>query len=372
MEERTTVDCRRILRLALGTALAVAVSQAVNWPISFVTPIIVGLLLSLPLPAPSLKIAVICMGSLAGTLICSFVLLPYLYYARLAGILLISLALFGSFLVTATGGPALIGTLLTLALTLLTTIGSVSIDAYINLSKGLIWSVWMGIVFVWIAHALLPEHLPPPSAASHEKSKPAQAERNEAMRSAFRSVAIVFPVMLLFLFLSTSSAYTVIMIKIATMGQQATSSKSRALGRELLASTFWGGGGAIAAWLAIRAFPSLALYSLLVALAALIYGRGIFRAGGMHPKAAMWQYAFLTMITILGPTVGSMASGQSASDKFWVRLVYFAIIAVYGWLAVTVFDGFWKGRTADLTSQNSEPIEGTLQNQDFGSKTRRV
>lgn len=358
MENRTAVDSRRILRLALGTALAIAFSQAVNWPISFVTPIIAGLLLSLPLPAPSLKMTLIVMGALAGTLLFSFLLLPYLYHARAAGVVLVSLALFGSFYVTAAGGPALIGTLLTLALTLLTTIGSVSIDAFIDLTKGLIWSALMGIVFAWVAHALLPDQPKPPlPAGDGEKPTPAKPESSEAVRSAFRSVVIVFPVMLLFLFLSTSSAYAVIMIKIATMGQQATSIKTRELSREFLASTFWGGLGAIVAWLAMRAFPSLVLYSLLIGLAALIYGRGIFRAGAMHPKAAMWQYAFITMITVLGPTVGSMASGQSASDKFFVRLVYFAIVAVYGWLAVTVFDGFWKGRTGDSASPASEPIK---------------
>jgi hypothetical protein len=359
VENRTTVDSRRILRLALGTALAIAFSQAVNWPISFVTPIIAGLLLSLPLPAPSLKMTLIVMGVLAGTFLFSFLLLPYLYHARAAGVVLVSLALFGSFYVTAAGGSALTGTLLTLSLTLLTTIGSVSIDAFMDLTKGLLWSALIGIVFTWIAHALLPDQPKPslPVAGGGEKPEPARPESNEAVRSAFRSVVIVFPVMLLFLFLSTSSAYTVIMIKIATMGQQATSMKGRELSREFLASTFWGGLGAVVAWLAMKVFPSLVLYSLLIALAALIYGRGIFRAGSMHPKATMWQYAFITMITVLGPTVGSMASGQSASDKFFVRLVYFGIVAVYGWLAVTVFDGFWKGRTADHASPVSEPIK---------------
>ena len=37
------------------------------------------------------------------------------------------------------------------------------------------------------------------------------------------------------------------------------------------------------------------------------------------------------MITLLGPTIGSMASGKSTSESFWARPVYFAIIAGYGW-----------------------------------------
>ena len=342
------IASRRILRLALGTALAIGVSQAVDWPISFIAPIITALLLSLPLPPPSPRLTIIFLVFLGGTLLCSLLLLPYLYYAPAVGIMLVGLALFGSFLITAMGGPALIGTIMTLALTLLTTIGSVSIDMLVTLTKGLTGSAFAGIVFVWVSHALLPDGPAQFSPADGKTKKivPPGPVSKAATRNAFRALVIVFPVMLLFLFLSTSSAYTVIMIKIATMGQQATSSKSRALGAELMASTFWGGLGALIAWLAIKAYPSLILYILTIALAALLYGRGIFRESGLHPKAAMWQYAFITMIAVLAPTVGSMATGQSASDKFLLRLVYFIIIAGYGWLAVTVFDGFSKSKPA--------------------------
>ena len=53
------------------------------------------------------------------------------------------------------------------------------------------------------------------------------------------------------------------------------------------------------------------------------------------------------MITLLGPTISSMASGKSTSESFWARPVYIAIIAGYGWLAVTVFVAFLKGQAAD-------------------------
>lgn len=348
MMDGYSIASRRILRLALGTALAIGVSQGVDWPISFITPIITGLLLSLPLPPPSPKLAFKFLVFLAGTMFCSFLLLPYLYYAPTAGIILVALALFGSFLITEMGGTALIGTVMTIALTLLTTVGSVSIDMLVNLTKGLTWSAFAGFVFVWVSHALLPDGpvQSSPADGKAEKPMPSEPDSKTAIRSAFRALVIVFPVMLVFLFLSTSSAYTIIMIKIATMGQQATTCKSRALGSELMASTFWGGLGAFIAWLAIKAYPSLFLYIFIIALAALLYGRGIFREGGMHPKAAMWQYAFITLIIVLAPTVGSMATGQSASDKFLLRLVYFIIITGYSWLAVTVFDGFWKSRPA--------------------------
>ena len=43
---------RRILRLAFGTATALCLSQVGAWPLSFVTPVLVLMLLSLPLSRP--------------------------------------------------------------------------------------------------------------------------------------------------------------------------------------------------------------------------------------------------------------------------------------------------------------------------------
>ncbi|WP_028580558.1 DUF2955 domain-containing protein [Desulfogranum japonicum] len=347
---------RRILRLALGTALAMAVSQLFDWPLSFITPIIAGTLLSLPLPRPSFKLTALFLASLAGIMLCSFALLPYLYYARIAAILLIGLGLFNTFLFTASGGSALLGTLFILGFTLLTTIGSVNIDALLSLTWGLLWAILVGFVCVWFAHILLPEIPLPVQSGTGPKQTPAEKPlRHEAIQGAFRALTVVFPITILLLISSNSSAYTVIMIKVATMGQQASASKSKEVGRELIASTIWGGGSAIIAWFAMKIFPSLVLYILLIALSSLIFGKVIFKNAGMHPKAAMWQYAFITMMTVLAPTVGSMANGTSASDKFWLRLAQFFFVALYGWVAVSVLDAFARKRHASPINEQTPP-----------------
>ena len=148
---------------------------------------------------------------------------------------------------------------------------------------------------------------------------------------------------LAFLFMSGSPAYTVVMIKVATMGQQATADHSRAMGRSLLESTLWGGLGAIIAWNVLSIWPSLVLYTLLIALAALVYGRWIFQGPAVHPKFQMVSYAFLTMIVILAPAVLDGAGSSGAGAAFWSRILLFVLIAVYGSVAVRVFDAFWPG-----------------------------
>jgi hypothetical protein len=301
--------------------------------------------LSLPIPPPSLKFSFLFVAKLVGAVLICQLLLPFIDHAPMAGVILVALALFGSFYYTAMGGDHMIGAFITIGLTLLTGIGSVSIDMLIELTKSLAKGASMAIFMVYVAHALLSDPPSGPSAASdHHHPPQGKPDPREGARSALRAMVIVFPVVLLFLTINTSASYVVVMIKVASMGQQATTDNTRAMANKLILSTVWGGIGAIIAWVVLSAFPSLIIYILLIALAGLLYGPGIFKGEGMHPKAAMWQYAFVTMIVVLAPTVGSMAKGQAAADRFWFRQCMFLGLALYGYLAVVVFDAFWSGK----------------------------
>ena len=337
---------RRILRLALGTALCLAFSQAVAWPLSFIAPVLTMFVLALPLPAPGLKKSVVFVVAMVSPMILGgLVLLPFLEYARAAGVLLVALGLFHTFYFTARGGNPIIGTFMTIGLTLIVTVGSINSTVMLALVQGLAVCAAVGLAFVGLAHALLPDLPPDPALAALKKPAPPQADPSAAGRLALRSLAIVFPMALAFLFMSGSAAYTVVMIKVATMGQQATVEDSRAMGRSLLESTLWGGLGAIIGWNLLSIWPSLLLYTLLIALAGLIYGRWIFRGPAVHPKFQMASYAFLTMIVILAPAVLDGAGSSGAGAAFWNRMLLFVLIAVYGTLAVRVFDAFWPAKT---------------------------
>ena len=85
------------------------------------------------------------------------------------------------------------------------------------------------------------------------------------------------------------------------------------------------------------------MFSLVIAIACLMYGRGIFHGQSMHKLGAMWSYALLTMIIILTPAV---TSGGDVTSAFWTRLMLFIVIALYGTIAVAVFDAFWPNKQA--------------------------
>ena len=150
------IASRRILRMALGTSLALWFSQMAGGSMSFITAVFALVFLSLPLPRPSFKFAfgfvlILALSFLGGALI-----VPFLEHARWAGILMFALALFYSFYYSAKGGSAALGTLATVGLTLAAAIGSVSAEALLVIATEATLNAAEAMVFVWLAHALLP------------------------------------------------------------------------------------------------------------------------------------------------------------------------------------------------------------------------
>jgi len=259
---------RRILRLALGTALSMGFSQLVNWPLSFIAAVFTMFLLALPLPAPTLKSGLKFVLALVIPAYAGMLLLPFLEHARWAGILLVTLALFGSFYYSARGGSAVMGMFMTLGVTVVVTVGSVSPELMLAVVNGIAVGATAGIAFVAIAHALLPDlQLPQPAATGKKPSPPLKPSAEVARKNAFRSLAVVLPLVIIFLFINTSISYVVVMIKVASMGQQASAQVTRAMGRQQLESTIWGGIGAIIAFYVMSIWSSLLLFCLLIGLA---------------------------------------------------------------------------------------------------------
>ncbi|MFQ5518407.1 MAG: DUF2955 domain-containing protein [Mariprofundus sp.] len=331
---------RRILRLALGTALSLAFSQIFNWPMSFIAPVFTMFLLATPLPAPGLKKGFILVLALMVIVYGSMlVFVPFFEHVRWAGVLLLIPALYGCFYYSARGGSMVMAMLMTVGLALVVTVGSVSIDGLLTVAGGISTGAVFGIVFVWIAHALLPDM--PCGTVTQPAPETSKPSLGFARKSAVRSLLVVFPLTLLLLFSSSSYAYFAVMMKVASMGQQASVSDSRKMGRSLLESTVWGGLAAIIIWQLLSMWPSLLIYCLLVALAGLLFGRFIFQGAGRHAKSEMATFAFLTMIVIIAPAVMDGQAGSDAGASFYTRLLMFIGIAIYGTVSVAVFDAFW-------------------------------
>lgn len=336
---RADLASTRILRLALGTALALWFSQVIAWNLSYIAPIFTLLLLATPKPAPTLKAGVAIVVLVTAAVYGGLLLLPLLLHQTAVGILILTLALFNTFYFTARSDKAAIGTLMVVGLTLTVTVGSVSVDAVLAVAEYVFVGTLVGVLFVWIAHAIIPDPVLPWQAMP--APAPQKPSMMAARRSAMRSLLIVLPVAIVLLFSSDSTGYMAVMIKVTSMTQQASSGKTRDVAVSLLLSTIIGGIAALAGWMLLGIWPMLTLYVLFIALAGLTLGRRIFAGEGMHGQAATWSYAYLTLIVILAPAVMDSLTGSAAGLAFLTRLLMFAGATLYGVVAVYIFDAFW-------------------------------
>lgn len=339
------VASRRIIRLAFGTALALWVSQAAGWTLSFVAPVLVSVLLALPLPAPGFKTSLKFVLALSLPVwLATWLLLPLISYYPLAGVVFLVAACFWSFYYSSSGGSPVLGAFLTIGLAVVTAVGSDSIAAVIAVNKALVLNAAIGIAMAALAYGIFPD--PPPEDQLARRPTADPPTRAEAVRSAWRSTAIVLPIIVFFLFYSGSASYLAVMIKVASMGQQAENDRTVDVGKSLLLSTFIGGIGAIVMWNLLSIWPSLILYTLLVALGGLVMGRRVFQGEGMTATGGTWSYAYLTMLVIIAPAVLDGAGGDAAGVGFIDRLVMMGFATLYGVAAVYVFDAFWRGKAA--------------------------
>lgn len=345
---------RRILRLALGTAASTAVSQAIGWPLAYVASIITALLLALPVPPPRPRQALmLALAVLLPLLFGLWVLLPLLWFARWAGILLLMLALFHAFYLAARTASPVAATCATLALAVTITIGSVSPALLAVVPPALLLGIATGIAGAWFAHLLLPEVVGAPAAAGAPPGSP--AVHAPAWQRALRSLLVIAPLALLFLFSGASPGYTPVMIKSASVAQQAGLEQGRRLSLALLASTFWGGAGAVVAWQLLSLWPSLLLFTLLTGLFCLCAGPFIFRGAGLDPRAPVASYALVTFIIVLAPSLADSPLSSPASAAFWTRLLLFLLVALYGTLALSVLEAFWPSGGSRDVPGNDDP-----------------
>jgi hypothetical protein len=337
------VAARRIFRLAIVTALALWVSQTVNWSGSFIAPVLLTMLLAIPLPGLSLKQGMKFILALVIPIwATTWLLLPVLTHQPMVGMLLLIAGCFWCFYYSASGGSPIMGAFLTMGLAIVAAVGSDSINQVIAVNQALTLNAVIAVGFLWLAHGLLPDK----PKEGPQKARP-QAEppsREEAIRSAWRSTAIVLPIIVFFLFYAGSASYLVVMIKVASMGQQVENDNTRAVGKSLLLSTVIGGIGAVIMWNIMSAWSSLTMYVLLVTLAGLFMGRRIFQGQGMTAGAGTWSYGFLTMLVIFAPIVTDGAGGDAAGAKFFDRIAMLSWATLYGVAAVYVFDAFWRGK----------------------------
>lgn len=318
----------RCFRLAFGVGLATFIAYAAALPLGYLLIIVTLALLSVPVPPPPPKAALVLV--VATTLMAGVGMLlgPVLVYAPVAGVLIALSGVALAVVVGARPGMMIIGTLMILSSTIIAVIAAQSSAAAVVIVKTLVGAMIAAVSIAHLAHALFPE---PVATAALPPPVP-----DRLGWLALRTAVIMLPPLLLAL--ANPAAYIMLLMKGASLAQQASVGSTRRMAREMVGATAIGGVAALLLWNLLQLWPGLLLLTLGIALFALVMARPMYGATPSRLPADLWQFAMTTMIILIGPAVADTASADNIQRTMLVRLATFLALALYAAAAVHLLE----------------------------------
>lgn len=316
----------RCFRLSFGIGLATFAAYALAIPLGYLLIVVVLALLANPVPPPPAKGAFILVIATLVTSLFGIMLGPVLTYVPIAGVLL---SLSGVALAVVVGqrpGMAIIGTLMILSSTIIAVVAAQSSAAAVTLVKVLVAVMIGAVIIAHLAHALFPE---PPGSAVPPPPPPLHGNTGWI---ALRTAVIMLPPLLLAL--ANPASYIMLLMKGASLAQQAESTTTRRMAGEIVSATAMGGVSALMFWNLLQLWPGLLLLTLGMTLVALIMARPLYGAVKSRFSADWWQFALTTMIILVGPAVADTASADSIQRIMFVRFLTFLALGLYAAAAV--------------------------------------
>ena len=325
------IAARRVFRLSLTMALALAGAYGLALPLPFLAPLFALLLGAAPAPPPGPKGLLGLILLVVITLGVGVLLIPMLLNYALTGILLVAVGLYFSTYLTIHRGKALIGTFLTIGFTLISAAGTLDYSLAVTVIKALVLGIAVAIVCQWVVYPWFPED----QAGARART----AAAPDALQSnwiALRAALIVLPAYLLAL--TNPAAYLAIIMKSVSLAQQGSAVSARDAGRELLGSTLLGGCFASLFWLALKLQPNLWMFFLWMLLFGVYFAAKMFGVFASRFPASFWLNVGVTMLILLGPAVEDSANGKDVYQAFVVRMGLFVAVTLYAWLAVYLLE----------------------------------
>jgi hypothetical protein len=330
-QDQTSV---RVIRFAVGVTISVALAYGIEWPLSFLLPVLTSLLLSFPLPMPSLQAGLrnmlYTLAAFALGLMFSLFFLRY----PLAYILMLGFVLFHLYYYLNRGGSFWLTLMSMIAILLLPMLANTHGGLATGLSLGFVWSSWLTVIMVWFSHLLVPD----PQATKFPESPGFQSGYSPAAaHTALKSTVIIFPLATLFIVFNLMD-FLLVMIFAALFILKPELSKGREAGRNSLISTLLGGACAWVFYWLIVAVPEYHFYIILMFLTTLSFAMNIFSA---KPTAKYYASALVALLILVN---GSMAEGADFVGLFVTRIVLIVLAVLYIVAALKVLDSYWPAK----------------------------
>jgi hypothetical protein len=296
-----------------------ALAYAIDWSLSFLTPLLCAVILAKPLPVLPLNAGLLNMAVTLLAFLFSFLftllLLPYpLIYS-----LSLAVVLFNAYYFLNRGGSFWLVLMLLLSVLMMPLLSSISNGLAFGVVVGFVWSGWVTIFMVWLVHFLVPD----PETVQFPKRAGFQPGYSAtAARTALKSTVVVWPLALLFV-ANDWVSQMLVLIFVAIFTLMPDLEKGKLAGAATLASTMIGG---IAAWLAyylLVAVPEYFFFVVLMLFLSLAFGNIIFSERRL---AKLYPSAMTTLIVLLN---GSMDADSSFTETFFVRLALIFLATIY-------------------------------------------
>lgn len=325
------VSAMRVLRFAFGVTFACALAYGINWPLSFLMPVFTAMILAMPLPKPSVKAS---FNNMMSTLKAFAIGLAFsLFFLQYPIVYLIALALvlFHLYYYLNRGGSFWFTLMSMIAILVLPMIANTNEGLAIGFSVGFVYSSWLTIVMIWLAHFVFPDpnftHFPLKPKYSNTYSK-------IAAKTALKSTLVIFPIAAIFISYGLSD-YLLVMVFSALFILKPDLAEGKEAGKNSLLSTLLGGAFACVFYWLIVAVPQFNFYLLLLFATALFFARNIFLGTSM---AKYYSSGFIALLVIVN---SAMAADSNFSEILSQRVLLICSAIFYIVCALKVLERFF-------------------------------
>lgn len=336
---------RRCYRLALSTALALALCYGFDLGIPYLSPIFAVLLAAGAPNPPGLKVALILLGFVALALGLGMLLIPLLQMAPLSALLAIALGVFYCNRLAILHRKDLAATLLAIGMTVIPAAGILSPALASAIVEAMVLGMAVAIASLSLVYPFFPEDATPTRAAAAADDVP------DEWRS-LRATLIVVPAFLLTL--TNPATYLPFLVKSILLAREASDTHLRGANRELIGATALGGACAIGVWWCLSLAVELWFFTGWVFLVSLLLASGAYGIVRNAMSPSFWINSLTTMLILLGAAVQDSASGKDIYQALFVRMALFLGVTVYALLAMTLLERWRKSARAKKRTRSSD------------------
>ncbi|NOQ41918.1 MAG: DUF2955 domain-containing protein [Desulfuromusa sp.] len=336
----------RVIRLAVATTVTMAIAQIFNWPLQYVAPVLVVVLLEMPIPEPSLRNFVEYLGyaiiSITGGFLFVMLLEPY----PLVFIPAYLLAIFICGYTMHKGGPFVLILLIFLTLLIFPLVGNIDegITAYLALC--LLQSEILAIVIIQLAHGILPD--PPGSGADASPEYQIGYSAHSAQAAAVTAITMVIAMTIFLTFNWTLEVVT--MIFIGLLALEGSYAHSLYDAKKYLIANAIAGISAMVIYLVIVAVPRPSVFFLLFLFVSLMLASKRFSSS---PSAKYYGSALIGVTIIITNSIGP---GTDVDVTIIKRIFHIFLASVYVLGAISIIEPLLKRWAQRKTADTRLPV----------------